>query len=196
MKSLEKRKQSFKDGDWDQIFHVSVDELAEAGFFKPSYDDLENQMLEAPDLARCFHCSIGIYEWYTEDAPLTAHAKHGPNCYNLKLINCNKVINKKENIIMINTLDELIDFLQTVIPDDGKLESSGVNFTQPSTSSVEQDLSISLSETNEPPIIKVLRDAGIKIVFLESEDSEKEISVDEKEAPKPNQVRSNNEEAK
>ncbi len=97
---------------------------------------------------------------------------------------------------MINTLDELNDFFQKSAPNNIKFELSGVNFTQPSTSSVEQDPAISLSETNEPPIIKVLRDAGIKIVFLESEDSEKEISVDEKEAPKPNQVRSNNEEAK
>jgi hypothetical protein len=204
MKSLEKRKQSFIDGDWDQSCHVSVDELVEAGFFRPRYD-----VIPLPHLVRCFHCSLAIYEWYTENAPLTAHAKNGPNCYNLKLINCNKVINKKENIsaevpgnsgnqmtFMINTFDELNDFLQKAIPDYGKFDSSGVNFTQPTTSSVEQDPTISLSETHEPSIIKVLRDAGIEIEFLESEDSEEEISDDEKEAPKPKQIRSDNGEAK
>jgi hypothetical protein len=91
---------------------------------------------------------------------------------------------------MINTLDELNDFFQKSAPNNIKFELSGVNFTQPSTSSVEQDPAISLSETNEPPIIKVLRDAGIEIEFLEGEDSEEEISDDEKGAPKPKQVRS------
>jgi hypothetical protein len=75
MGSLENRKQSFINYDWDQSIPVSVHELCESGFYYTGEDDI----------VECFHCTKRVDKWVEKDSSWKRNAEHSPYCHFLKI---------------------------------------------------------------------------------------------------------------
>ncbi|CAG2120315.1 unnamed protein product, partial [Medioppia subpectinata] len=63
--SIDARKRSYYINGWDQSIPVSMDSLAEAGFFSVGMSDY----------TKCFYCDGGLSNWEPGDEPWTEHAK-------------------------------------------------------------------------------------------------------------------------
>ncbi len=69
------RRRSFVTNCWDNSIPVSVETLAEAGFFS----------LGVRDYVKCFYCDGGLCNWESGDDPWVEHAKWFPDCQFVRL---------------------------------------------------------------------------------------------------------------
>ncbi len=80
--SIESRRRSFVTNCWDNSIPVSIEILAEAGFFS----------IGMSDYVKCFYCDGGLCNWESGDDPWVEHAKWFPDCQFVRL-------NKSEEFI-------------------------------------------------------------------------------------------------
>ena len=94
--TLDSRKVSFIINEWNPKVAISIDSLAESGFFA----------IGLVDYVKCFHCDGGLCNWESEDEPWIEHAKWYPDCAFLKE-NKSDVFIKKCKILGENEIQDL-----------------------------------------------------------------------------------------
>jgi hypothetical protein len=74
-KSIDSRRRSFVTNCWNNSVPVSVETLAQAGFFS----------IGMSDYVKCFNCDGGLCNWESGDDPWVEHAKWFPDCQFVRL---------------------------------------------------------------------------------------------------------------
>lgn len=106
MRQLDERKRSFHINSWNVNIPVTVDKLAEAGFYYTGYKDY----------VLCFYYSGGICDWELGDDVWIAHSKYFSDCPFVKIYKsqsfiekCKKLNHTRMESDDVIVIDQIID---------------------------------------------------------------------------------------